>query len=186
MTVSFSESDIGKVHVGQAATVTFDALSTVELAAHVTAIATVGSVSSSVVSYDTTLTLDQTDPRVKPEMSATATVTVAQASGVNVPNSAVSGTTGLGTVTVEQNGTRHQQQVVVGLKGDSRTQIVSGLAAGDQVVVTTTLPALSAGGASSTATPSLSSGIGAGGTSGFGGGGGGFPSGGPPSGAGIP
>jgi macrolide-specific efflux system membrane fusion protein len=185
MTVSFSESDIDKVHVGQAATVTFDALSTVELAAHVTSIATVGTVSSSVVSYDATLPLDQTDARVKPEMSATATVTVAQTSGVNIPNSAVSGEAGLGTVTVEQNGSRHQQQVVIGLKGDSRTQIVSGLASGDQIVVTTTLPALGANSTSGAATPSLSLSGGGRGTGGFGGGGGSFP-GGPPSGGAFP
>jgi hypothetical protein len=75
-----------------------------------------------------------------------------------------------------------QQQVVVGLKGDSRTQIVNGLKAGDQVVVTTTLPSLS-----SSSTPSSGSGsrtLG-GGRAGFPGGGfpgGGFPGGGVPGG----
>ena len=36
MTVAFSESDISKVQVGQPATITMDALTGVELAAHVT------------------------------------------------------------------------------------------------------------------------------------------------------
>jgi multidrug efflux pump subunit AcrA (membrane-fusion protein) len=70
MTVAFSESDISSVHVGQPATVTLDALAGVELAAHVSSISLVGSTSSSVVSYDATLTLDQNDNRVKPGMSA--------------------------------------------------------------------------------------------------------------------
>ncbi len=61
MTVAFSESDISSVHVGQPATVTLDALAGVELAAHVSSISLVGTTSSSVVSYDATLTLDQND-----------------------------------------------------------------------------------------------------------------------------
>jgi macrolide-specific efflux system membrane fusion protein len=70
MTVAFSESDISKVRVGQPATVTIDAISGLELGAHVSSISTVGTSSSGVVSYNATLTLDQTDSRVKPGMSA--------------------------------------------------------------------------------------------------------------------
>ena len=55
MTVAFSESDVGKLKVGQTATVTPDALSGVELGAHVTAISPVGTTSSNVVSYNVTL-----------------------------------------------------------------------------------------------------------------------------------
>ena len=142
MTVAFSESDITKVKVGQSATVTLDALSGVQLGAHVTAISSVGTTSSSVVSYDATLTLDQRDSRVKAGMSASASVIVHQAQGVTVPNDAVSGNGSLATVNVSRGGKTVSQQVVVGLKGDSRTQIVSGLRAGDQLVVTTTLPSL--------------------------------------------
>ena len=98
MTVAFSESDISSVNVGQPATVTLDALAGVELAAHVSSISLVGTTSSSVVSYDATLTLDQNDPRVKPGMSASASVITGQATGVTVPNAAVTGTGSLGTV----------------------------------------------------------------------------------------
>jgi macrolide-specific efflux system membrane fusion protein len=143
MTVAFSESDVDKLKVGQTATVTPDALSGVELGAHVTAISPVGTTSSSVVSYDATLTLDQTDSSVKPGMSA------------SVPNAAVSGSGSLAAVTVLRNGKQTQQQVAVGLRGDSRTQIISGLSAGDQVVIKTTLPPLSS---TTTSTTSASSG----------------------------
>ena len=74
MTVAFSESDISKIKVGQPANVTLEALSGVELAAHVSAISTLGTTSSGVVSYNATLTLDQHDSRVKPGMSASAAV----------------------------------------------------------------------------------------------------------------
>jgi multidrug efflux pump subunit AcrA (membrane-fusion protein) len=151
MTVAFSESDISKIKVGQAATITMDALSGVELGAHVTSISPVGSSSGGVVSYNATLTADQNDSRVKPGMSASAAVIVAQAQGVTVPNQAVTGTGSLGTVQLMKNGDPVTQPVVVGLRGDSRTQIVNGLSAGQQVVVTIALPSLSSGaGASST------------------------------------
>ena len=171
MTVAFSESDISKVAVGQAATVSLDALAGVQLAAHVSSIALVGTTSSSVVSYDATLTLDQNDSRVKPGMSASATVITGQASGVTVPNAAVTGSSSLGTVTLMKNGKDVTQQVVVGLRGDSRTQIISGVNAGDQLVITIALPSRS----SSTSTSGSGSGTlggGVGGLGGLGGGGG--------------
>jgi hypothetical protein len=171
MTVALGESDISKVKVGQPATVTLDALTGVELAAHVSAISTVGINSNGVVSYNATLTLGQHNSQVKPGMSASASIIVAQAQGVNVPNSAISGTGSIATVTLDKNGKQTQQQVAVGLRGTTRTQIVSGLRAGDQLAVTTVLPPLTSG----TATTSSTSGGTLGGTTvrpgGFGGGG---------------
>jgi multidrug efflux pump subunit AcrA (membrane-fusion protein) len=175
MTVAFSESDISKVHVGQSATVTLDALPGVELAAHVSQISLVGTSSSGVVSYNATLTLDQTNSQVKPGMSASASVIVGQAQGVTVPNSAVTGTGSLGTVNLLQSGKTVQKQVVVGLRGDSRTQIVSGLSTGQQLVVTVVLPSLSTSSTSTTGSSGTLGGAGAGGAGRFlGGGGGGF------------
>jgi macrolide-specific efflux system membrane fusion protein len=184
MTVAFSESDVNKLKVGQAATVTPAALSGVELGAHVTSISPIGTTSSNVVSYQATLTLDQKDSSVKPGMTASAAVMIRQAQGVNVPNAAVTGTGSLATVTVLRNGKQAQQQVVVGLIGDSRTQIVSGLSAGQQVIIKTTLPPL---GSSFTGATSSSGTLGGTGArpGGFGGaGGGGFGGAGGPGGAG--
>jgi macrolide-specific efflux system membrane fusion protein len=171
MTVAFSESDINKVKVGQPATVTPDALSGVELGAHVSSITPVGTTSSSVVSYQATLTLHQSDPSVKPGMSASAAVIVGQAQGVTVPSAAVNGTGSLATVTVLRHGKQTQQQVVAGLRGTSRTQIVSGLSAGQQVVIKTVLPALTP---ATTSTSSPSGALGGSGARPGGGGGGGF------------
>jgi macrolide-specific efflux system membrane fusion protein len=170
MTVSFSESDITKVKVGQPATVSIDALSGVELGAHVSSIATVGTTSSSVVSYSATLTLDQLDPRVKPGMSASASVIVSQAQGVTVPTQALSGTGSLASVNLIKNGQSVSTPVVVGLRGNTRAQIVSGLSAGQQLAITVVLPTVSS--ASSAASGTGAGRFGGAGLGGLGGGGG--------------
>jgi multidrug efflux pump subunit AcrA (membrane-fusion protein) len=176
MTVAFSESDISQVKVGQPATVTLDALPGVELAAHISSISLVGTTSSSVVSYDAVLTLDQNDSRVRPGMSASASVITGQASGVTVPNAAVTGSGSVGTVNLMKDGKEVSRQVVIGLRGDSRTQIISGVSGGDQLVITIALPSLSSTsttGGSGTGSGTLGGG-GLGGLGGLGGGGGGF------------
>jgi multidrug efflux pump subunit AcrA (membrane-fusion protein) len=178
MTVPLSESDIAAVKVGQSVNVTLDALSGVELAAHVSSISPMGTESSGVVSYNVTITLDQSSSQVRPGMSAEASIITAQASGVTLPSAAVSGTGSEGTVQVLSGGHAVTKEVIVGLRGDSRAQIVSGLSAGQDVRITETLPALgtassSTGSSSSTGTLGGSSGLPGGG--GFlGGGGGGF------------
>jgi membrane fusion protein, macrolide-specific efflux system len=186
MTVALSESDISTVKVGQPATVTIDAISGLELGAHVSSISTVGTSSSGVVSYDATLTLDQTDSRVRPGMSASASVIVGEAQGVTVPNQAVTGAGTLGTVNVLRNGKTVPEQVIVGLRGDSRTQVVHGLSAGQQLVITIALPSVGSSTGASGASGTLGGGrfgggfggglgaarFGGGGGIGFGGGGG--------------
>ena len=154
MTAAISEADIGEIKVGQPATVTLDALTGVELAAHVATISAGATDSSDVVSYNVTLDLDQTDSRVLSGMSASATLIVAQASGVTVPTAAVTGSGSEATVTLDEGGKDVQQQVVVGLRGTTRTEIASGLKAGDELVVTEALSSLSSRGATSTSTGS--------------------------------
>jgi membrane fusion protein, macrolide-specific efflux system len=174
MTVAISEADIGQIKVGQAATVTVDALAGVELAAHVAAISSDSTDTSDVVSYNVTLKLDQTDSRVLSGMSASAAIVVAQADGVTVPNAAVTGSGSEGTVTLDANGKRVEREVVVALRGTDRTEIASGLKAGDELIVTQTLPSLRSGSATTTSSTASSGTLGGTGLSGTLGGGSGF------------
>jgi hypothetical protein len=180
MDVSLSESDIGSVKVGQPATVTVNAASGEEFAGRVTHIGVLSSSSSSgssssAVSYPVTLTLDQTSKHLKAGMSATADIITSQVSGIAVPTQALSGS----NVTVElKNGTRTTQRVQTGVVGDSTTQIISGLNAGDKVVVKS---ASAAAGSSTSGANQINNalrnrvggGSGLGGGGGFGGAGGG-------------
>jgi multidrug efflux pump subunit AcrA (membrane-fusion protein) len=132
---SFSESDAAKIRLGQAGTITVSALPNKQLAAHVVAIDTVGATSSGVVEYTVTLALDRTVAGLKPGMSANATVTTAERDNVlNVPNAAVTGSASSATVKVLRNGVQSTVNVIAGLKGDSTTEIQSGLVAGEQIV----------------------------------------------------
>jgi hypothetical protein len=165
LVVALSESEIGSVKDGQIATVTVEALDGSKLAAHVSEVALLSTSSSGAVSYDVTFQLDQLAAGLKIGMSATAEVVVKQAEGINVPTSAISAA----TVTVERGGKQVRQRVVTGLAGNTSTVILSGLKAGETVV----LPAAST--TSSSATNILSrigsrlGGAGIGGAGGLGG-----------------
>ena len=131
LVVPLSESEVIDVRDGQPATVTIEALEGLKLAAHVVSVATLPTSSSGVVSYDVTFQLDQLESGLKPGMSATAEVVVKQAEGVNVPTSAITAD----TVTVVHGGTQTRRRVVTGLAGNSSTIILSGLSAGEQIVL---------------------------------------------------
>lgn len=181
--VPLGESDIGRINVGQPATVTVDALSSLELAAHVTTVSLLGTTSSSVTSYDVTIALDQSDAQLRPGMSVTAQVIVSQAQGaVSVPSTAISQAGGQSTVTVRRDGKDVVTPVTTGVVGDSSTQILAGVSSGEQIVITMTTNAGSSSAAGSALGGSTTGTLG-GAAGGLGGGGfpsGGFPSGGPP------
>lgn len=142
LVVALSESEIGSVEVGQIATVTVEALNGSKLAAHVREVALLSTSSSGAVSYDVTFQLDQLAAGLKIGMSATAEVVVKQAEGVNVPTSAISAE----EVTVERGGKQVRRRVVTGLAGNTSTIVLSGLKAGETVV----LPAASTTSSSTT------------------------------------
>jgi multidrug efflux pump subunit AcrA (membrane-fusion protein) len=71
-------------------------------------------------------------------MTASAQLIVSQAQGaVSLPSAAISRSGGQTTVTVVRGGKDVVQPVVTGIVGDSATQIVSGLTAGEQVAIAT-------------------------------------------------
>ena len=136
MDVSVAEANIGQVHVGQPATVSIDAITNLELAAKVTSISVLPTSSSGVVSYDVTLELTQSDPRMRPGMSASATIVVAQADdAVTVQSAAISSSGSTSTVTVDNNGKAVVTSVIAGLVGTNATQIVAGLKPGQTVEI---------------------------------------------------
>lgn len=168
----FSETDAAKIQVDQPVAITLDALPAVRLTGKVAAVDTNATVVSNVVTYNVTISLDAPPATVKPGMTATTVVTVNQRENVlNVPSAAVQGSGANGTVTlIGPDGKQMSQQVSVGLRGDQSTEILSGLQAGEQIV-------LSQGGSFGSAAAGTRTGAGTGGAGtrtgvgGFGGGG---------------
>ena len=92
---------------------------------------------SGVVSYYVTVVLPKGDPRLKSGMTAQTEVLTKEIPGVlAVPSAAVHTQNGTSVVTVlDPNGTQRTVTVQTGATGDGKTQILSGLTEGQQVVL---------------------------------------------------
>jgi macrolide-specific efflux system membrane fusion protein len=140
VTTDVVESDLVDVEVGQAATVTIDAIGAT-LDGRVTAISPIaGDGSSGVVSYPVTVTIAETPADARPGMSADIAITIASATNVvTVPSAALEGTTGdYAVMTLDAGGNPQRVPVEVGLLTNSTAEIKSGLEAGTPVVIGTT------------------------------------------------
>jgi len=159
--VSISEALIEGITVGQAASITVSALSatltgTVQSIGYVAAAASGG-----VRQYPIVIALDSVPATLREGMSASATISVAnKASVLSIPIAALGGTDAARTVQIlAADGTVSSVPVEIGLIGDARVEITTGVAAGDKVVTGIL--------------GQLTTSSGAGGLGGFGGGGGG-------------
>ena len=103
--------------------------------------------SSGVVEYPATIALTQSAKGVRAGMSASAEVVVDQASNtLAVTSEAIASGPGGGSVTVLEDGKEVERTVTTGLKGDETTQILSGVAAGETVVLPEITAAAGGGG----------------------------------------
>jgi HlyD family secretion protein len=132
----FAETDATKLQVGQPVAVSFSALPSVQAAGVLTSVDVSSTLVSNVVTYFATTTLTKVPAGVKPGMTASVTVTVNRREGVlNLPSAAVRGTGTSATVSVMNGKVQTTKTVGVGLRGDTTTEITSGLNAGDTVVL---------------------------------------------------
>jgi HlyD family secretion protein len=91
---------------------------------------------ASVISYYATVALTQGDPRLRNGQTAQTAVLTSELNDVlSVPNSAVHQEGGRSTVTVLGFDGPRTVEFQPGAVGDERTQVLSGLTAGDEVVV---------------------------------------------------
>ena len=140
VTTDVVESDLGDVEIGQAASITIDAINE-GVDGTVTGISPVaGEDSSGVVAYPVTVTLAETPADARAGMSADVSITIASAKDVvTVPSSALQGTTGdYAVMTLGADGTAERVPVKVGLVTNASAEITSGLEAGTPVVIGTT------------------------------------------------
>lgn len=141
VTVSLNEVDIASVSIGKKAVITFDAIGDLSISGTVSEIDSVGTVSSGVVNYNVKIVLDNDDERVKAGMSANVEVVLDSKKGVLTLSSGAIKTRG-GSSYVEVMGDSGQivrKNVETGISDDTRTEIISGLSDGDEVIVRTSL-----------------------------------------------
>jgi macrolide-specific efflux system membrane fusion protein len=133
---TIDELNIASVKLGQTANITLDALPDEEPTGAVTFISPMGTVIAGIVSYATTITIQNPSPDLKDGMSATAEVVVARRDNVLlIPNTVIRGTVQNPYVVVLVNGKQENRQVALGLSDGANTEVLSGLEEGDQVVV---------------------------------------------------
>ncbi len=135
-----SEANVTKLQLGQSANVTIDAVgATARLVGKVTAIDFVATISSGVPVYGVDVTIDTPPAAVRAGMSGTAQVIQASKSDVlTVPNLAIRTKAGTRYVQVMKNGVPTDTNVTLGITNGTVTEVVSGLAEGDVVVLPTT------------------------------------------------
>jgi len=177
VTAGFSESDVAKIAVGQSASIAFTALPNATGDAKVASVALLPTTASGATTYTVTFQLVGKIAGLKPGMTATATVTVADSpNAISVTSRAVT-TRGSGSfvnvvTTVKGKQVETPTPVVVGIVGDSSDEILSGLKVGELVA----LPSIVSTSSSLTGVPSTlgAAGLGGGGFGGGRAGGGGF------------
>ena len=174
VTAGFSETDVAKIAVGQSASIEFTALPNATGVATVNNVALLPTTSSGATTYNVTFQLNGKIAGLKPGMTATATVTVADSpDAINITSRAVTtrGTTSTVELVKTVNGkqTETPTPVILGIIGDSADEILSGLKVGDVVA----LPSTTSSASSLTGVPATlgAAGLTGGTTRGFGGGG---------------
>ena len=165
MTTNIAEADIAKVTVGQAASITFPALTGTTATAKVTSISPTATSSNSVVTYATTITLDKIPAGLRLGQTAQVAITIASsaADALYVPAAAITTANGVSTVKVVDAKTKKVvvTDVTLGVVGDRGTEIKTGLKAGETIVIGTVVANSNTGSNSGT--------TGTGGRGGFGG-----------------
>ena len=130
------EADIAKLKIAQVANVTVDALTGQRMTGRVTSLDPVATISQGVPVYGIDVAIDIPSSSLKAGMSGTASVILASKQGVlTVPNTTIRTVNGQRGVQVLKDGEVVDTPVQFGIANDTVTEVVSGLAEGDVVVI---------------------------------------------------
>ncbi|WP_430783411.1 efflux RND transporter periplasmic adaptor subunit [Actinoplanes sp. G11-F43] len=143
ITAAFAEADATELKAGQSASIVWNALSNAETTGEVIAVDPVATSTDGVVTYGVTVSLPNPPDGAKPGQTVTVAVVTGNVENAVLVNSAAISTTGnRKSVTVVTGAGRQEiRQVQVGLAGDDSSQITSGLAEGERVVIPTSTTA---------------------------------------------
>lgn len=147
ISIDLNEVDVDKVHPGQSVQLVFDAQRDKTYKGHVISVALVGDNNVGVITYNTRISIDNEDQNIRPGMTVTASINTDKHENVlTVPNNAIKPYQGTKAVLVpgpgkdKVNGKTlpfHYVVVTTGIKGITRTEIISGVTDGEKVVTNT-------------------------------------------------
>ena len=131
------ETDVGKIGVGQEALFTVDTFADKDFKGKVTAIYPRAVLQENVVNYITLISIENSEGKLKPDMTANVTITLQKKKGVlAVPGAAVTREGGRKYVMLQaKDGKTTRREVKTGWKEGTYLEITSGLKEGDVVVV---------------------------------------------------
>jgi macrolide-specific efflux system membrane fusion protein len=131
------ETDVGKIAVGQEALFTVDTFPDRDFKGKVTAIYPRAVLQENVVNYITLISIENSEGKLKPDMTANVTITLKKKKGVlAVPGAAVAREGGKKFVMLQgKDGKTTRREVKTGWKEGSYLEITSGLKEGDVVVI---------------------------------------------------
>ncbi len=139
------ESDVAKLKLGQVANITVDALSGARMTGRIASLDPVATISQGVPVYGVDIAIDVPAAGLKAGMSASGAVILASKQNVLiVPNTVIRTVAGRRGVQVLKDGEIVDTPVQLGLANETVTEVVSGLAEGDTVVIPSARPTTSA------------------------------------------
>lgn len=154
--ITLNEVDAAKVKEGAKATLAFDAFPNTMIFGTVAKLDTIGTTTQGVVSYGAEIRLDEQNERLKPGMSVSADIVVAEKTGaLLLPNAAIAFENGKAYVNAAGAGMRQnsrngqggengqgasrrleRREIEVGLTDEVNTEVLGGLNEGDAVLMT--------------------------------------------------
>jgi RND family efflux transporter MFP subunit len=131
------ETDVGKIGVGQEALFTVDTFADRDFKGKVTAIYPRAVLQENVVNYITLISIEKSEGKLKPDMTANVTITLKKKKGVlALPGAAVVREGGKKYVMLQtQDGKTTRREVKTGWKEGSSLEITTGLKEGDVVLI---------------------------------------------------
>lgn len=135
------EVDIGRVVIGQDASFTVDSFPDVDFTGKVTAVYPRAVIQSNVVNYITTLSIDNSEGRLKPDMTATLNIVLEERKNVlAVPDKALRSEGGKRVVYVFDGNGSAARSVRVGRRGGGFIEVLEGVKEGDVVLLNGSSP----------------------------------------------
>ncbi len=136
--LAIDETDIVNVAAGQTVNLNVTALKGTPITGIITKIDAAPTIEGQLVTYGATVTVDSTSAPLRPMMSATASIVTGEVKDVIlVPNRfiRVDNDTQRTYVTVDDNGSYTDTLVTIGVRNETNSQIISGVQAGQTIVL---------------------------------------------------